>query len=324
MNVMNNVEESTSLVGARVMVTGGGGFLGRRIVAELKEQGAEPVPVRSRDYDLRRPEEVRRAIAELDCSRIIHAAAVVGGIGANRKHPGRFFYENAVMGIHLVHEAYDAGVERLLVVGTACSYPKFIPTPFKEESLWDGYPEETNAPYGLAKKMILAQGQAYRAEYGFNFLYVIPTNLYGPGDNFDLESSHVIPAIIRKFVEAKEAGTREVVLWGTGEPSREFLFVDDAARGVVAALTGLSTSEPINLGVSQEVKIKDLVALIRDATGYEGEILWDSNYPDGQPRRAVDGSKASRLLGWKPQVTLEEGLKHTVHWYLEQRHSVTA
>ncbi|HYN37531.1 MAG TPA: GDP-L-fucose synthase [Actinomycetota bacterium] len=309
------------LVGARVMVTGGGGFLGRRIVAELEQIEAVPVPVRSSDYDLRQPEEVRRALKELDCAQVIHAAAVVGGIGANREHPAAFFYENAVMGLHLVHEAYGAGIDKLLVVGTACSYPKLIPTPFKEEQLWDGYPEETNAPYGLAKKMILAQGQAYRDEYGFDFLYVIPTNLYGPGDNFDLQTSHVIPAMIRKFVEAKESGRDEVVLWGTGEPSREFLFVDDAARGIVQALAGLDTSDPVNLGVAAEVKIKDLVALIRDATGYEGEIVWDTSYPDGQPRRSLDGSRASKLLGWKPRMPLEKGLTETVEWYLKERDS---
>ena len=301
------------------MVTGGGGFLGSRIIAELKDRGAKPVLVRSRDYDLREPGEIKKALAELDCAQIVHAAAVVGGIGANREHPASFFYENAVMGLHLVHEAYKSGIERMLVVGTACSYPKLIPVPFREELLWDGYPEETNAPYGLAKKMIMAQGQAYRDEYGFDFVYVIPTNLYGPGDNFDLRTSHVIPAIIRKFVEAKESGAGEVVLWGTGEASREFLYVDDAARGIVTGLERLETSEPVNLGVAEEITIKDLASLIRQATGYEGEIVWDSSYPDGQPRRSVDGSRAEKLLEWRPQVTLEEGLRKTTKWYLSDR-----
>ena len=301
------------------MVTGGGGFLGSRIVAELERVGADPVPVRSRDYDLRQPDEIRRALAGIEPAQVVHAAAVVGGIGANREHPASFFYENAVMGLHLVHEAFQAEVDRLLVVGTACSYPKLLPPPFKEEQLWDGYPEETNAPYGLAKKMILAQGQAYRDEYGFDFAYVIPTNLYGPRDNFDLQTSHVIPAMIRKFVEARESGTGEVVLWGTGEPSREFLYVDDAARGIVSGLERLETSEPVNLGVGEEVKIKDLVSLIRKATGYEGEIVWDSSYPDGQPRRSIDGSRAEKLLKWRPQVSLEEGLAATVEWYLKER-----
>ena len=299
------------------MVTGGGGFLGNRIVAELEARGAEPIVVRSSDYDLREPEEIKRAIAELDATQIIHAAAVVGGIGANREHPASFFYANAVMGLHLVHEAYKAGIERLLVVGTACSYPKFVEPPFKEEQLWDGYPEETNAPYGLAKKMILAQGQAYRAEYGFDFLYVIPTNLYGPRDNFDLHTSHVIPAMIRKFLEAKESGQSEVVLWGTGSPSREFLYVDDAARGIVAGLEHLDTSEPVNLGVGEETRISELVDKIRDATGYEGDIVWDSSYPDGQPRRSVDGTRAKQLLDWQPEVDLKEGLTRTVEWFLD-------
>jgi GDP-L-fucose synthase len=300
------------------MVTGGGGFLGNRIVNELEERGAEAVAIRSSEYDLRQPEVIRSALSEVKPDQIIHAAAVVGGIGANREHPGSFFYENAVMGLHLVHEAYEAGIDRLLVVGTACSYPKLTPIPFREEHLWDGYPEETNAPYGLAKKMILAQGQAYRAEYGFDFLYVIPTNLYGPRDNFDLQTSHVIPAMIRKFIEAKKSGAGEVVLWGTGSPSREFLYVDDAARGIVAGLERLETSDPVNLGVGEEVRIKDLVDLIRKATGYEGDIVWDSSYPDGQPRRSVDGSRAEKFLDWRPQVSLDDGLAKTVQWYLEE------
>jgi len=303
------------LGGARVLVTGGGGFLGRRIVAALAERGAEPIVVRSADYDLTQPERVRTCLADHRPDAVVHAAAVVGGIGANRAQPGRFFYDNAVMGIHLIEEARKAGVAKLLVVGTVCSYPKFTRVPFREEDLWLGYPEETNAPYGLAKKMLLVQAQAYRAQYGFDAVYVIPTNLYGPGDNFDLETGHVIPAIIRKCVEAREAGAPTVTLWGSGRPSREFLYVDDAAEGIVLALERYDAPEPVNLGAGREVTIRDLAERIRALTGYEGSFVWDETYPDGQPRRAVDGSRARELLGWSPRVDLEEGLRRTVEWY---------
>lgn len=312
------------LQGLRVMVTGGGGFLGRRLVAELEAQGAVPVVVRSADYDLRDPARVRAALAELEPDAVIHAAAVVGGIGANRRHPARFFYENAVMGVHLVHEAWRAGVRRLVVVGTVCSYPKYTEVPFREEDLWAGYPEETNAPYGLAKKMLLVQLQAYHAEYGMDGAFVIPTNLYGPGDNFDLETSHVIPAMIRKCVEATERGEEVVRLWGTGSASREFLYVDDAARGIVAALRCGPGPEPINLGAGREVRIRELAAMIAEATGFGGRIEWDPSYPDGQPRRAVDGSRAREVLAWEPEVPLEEGIGRTVEWYLASRAQVGA
>ena len=307
------------LAGARVMVTGAGGFLGRRIVGALEERGAKPIAIRSADYDLTQPERVRAAVLDAEAEYAIHAAAVVGGIGANREHPARFFYANAVMGVHLIHEAWRAGVRRLVIVGTVCSYPKFTAVPFHEADLWGGYPEETNAPYGLAKKMLLVQAQAYRDVYGFDAAFVIPTNLYGPGDNFDYDTSHVIPAIVRKCIEAREAGDVEVVLWGTGEPTREFLYVDDAAEGIVLALQRLEGPDPVNLGSASEISIRDLAELIARITGFEGRFAWDASKPDGQPRRSVDGSKARRLLGWSPRVGIEEGMRRTVHWYRESR-----
>jgi GDP-L-fucose synthase len=304
---------------SRVMVTGGRGFLGRRIAAKLEGRGATPIVVRSADYDLTESERVRAALGDARPDYVIHAAAVVGGIGANREHPGRFFFANAVMGIHLIHEAWQAGIRKLVVVGTVCSYPKYTEVPFREEDLWNGYPEETNAPYGLAKKMLLVQAQAYRDEYGFDSAFVIPTNLYGPGDNFDHDTSHVIPAIIRKCVEAQEAGDDEVVLWGTGAPTREFLYVDDAAEGIVLALEHLDEPEPVNLGAATEIGIKELAEKIAQITGFEGRFVWDSSKPDGQPRRAVDGSRAKVLLGWSPTVGFEEGLTRTVEWYRNAR-----
>jgi GDP-L-fucose synthase len=308
------------LNGASVMVTGGAGFLGSRIVANLEERGAKPIVIRSSEYDLREPDRVRAALADHDPQYVIHAAAVVGGIGANREHPGQFFYENAVMGIHLIHEAWKAGVEKLVVVGTVCSYPKFTPVPFKEEDIWNGYPEETNAPYGLAKKMLLVQSQAYRAEYGFNSVVVIPTNLYGPGDNFDPSSSHVIPAIIRKCLEAKERGDEEVVLWGTGSASREFLYVDDAADAIVLTLEKYDDGEPLNLGSNHEISIKELATLIAEVTGFEGKLVWDASKPDGQPRRAIDANRASEALGWRPGASFAGGLAATVAWYQARGH----
>jgi len=307
------------LSGSRVMVTGGGGFLGRRIVHELEQRDATPIVIRSADYDLTEPERVRAALQDSHAEYVIHAAAVVGGIGANREHPGGFFYANAVMGVHLIHEAWRAGIRKLVIVGTVCSYPKYTEVPFREEDLWSGYPEETNAPYGLAKKMLLVQAQAYRDEYGFDSAFVIPTNLYGPGDNFDQDTSHVIPAIIRKCVEARDAGRDEVVLWGTGKPTREFLFVDDAADGIVLGLQKLEDREPVNLGSATEIAIVDLAELIAKVTGFEGRFVWDPSKPDGQPRRSVDGSKARQLLGWSPRVDIEDGLRRTVDWYLGDR-----
>lgn len=302
------------LSGSSVIVTGGGGFLGRRIAAELEQRAAKPIVIRRADYDLTIPEDVRKVFADHGPQLLIHAAAVVGGIGANRAHPARFFYDNAVMGLHLIHEAQRAGVPKIVIVGTSCSYPKFTKVPFSESDLWEGYPEETNAPYGLAKKMLLVQAQSYRDEYGFNSVFVIPTNLYGPQDNFDPETSHVIPAIILKCLAAIERGSEEVVLWGSGKPTREFLYVDDAARGVVLALERFDSPEPLNLGAGHEVSIRELAALIKEATGFKGRFVWDPTQPDGQPRRALDGSRARTELGWMAEVKLEEGVRRTVEW----------
>jgi GDP-L-fucose synthase len=301
------------------MVTGGAGFLGRRVVAELEDAGATTFVPRSADHDLTIAANVDRALADARPEVVVHLAAVVGGIGANRMHPGRFFYENAVMGIELMERSRRAGVERLVVVGTVCAYPKHTPTPFREEALWDGYPEETNAAYGLAKKMLLVQAQAYRAEYGFDAIYLLPANLYGPGDNVDPETSHVIPALIRRFVEARESEAPEVVLWGTGSPTREFLYVDDAAHGIRLATERYEGPEPVNLGSGQEISIRDLATKVAGIVGYQGRIGWDPSMPDGQPRRALDTSRAEAAFGFRAEVDLDEGLRRTVDWYREQR-----
>jgi len=301
------------------MVTGGGGFLGRRVVDRLGRSGvAEIVVPRSRDYDLRERAGIDQAIADSRPDVIIHLAAVVGGIGANRENPGRFFYDNAIMGIGLIEAGRAAGIEKFVTVGTVCAYPKFTPVPFREDDLWNGYPEETNAPYGLAKKMLLVQGQAYRAQYGFNAIYLIPVNLYGPGDNFDPASSHVIPALIRKCVEARQAGAAAVDVWGSGSASREFLYVDDAAEGIVLAAERYDGADPVNLGVGEEITIRDLVALIASAVGFQGDIQWDTTKPDGQPRRALDTSRAKERFGFEARVGFEEGLRRTVEWYEQQ------
>jgi GDP-L-fucose synthase len=309
------MSEPRDLRDSRTMVTGGAGFLGRYVVAKLEERGAKPIVIRSTDYDLTEAGRVRAAIAEHEPQYIIHCAAVVGGIGANRAHPAKFFYDNAVMGLNLIHEASQADVEKLVVVGTVCSYPKHTPVPFKEEDLWNGYPEETNAPYGLAKKMLLVQAQAYRQQYGFNCVYVIPTNLYGPGDNFDLETSHVIPAIIRKCLEGKAQGREEVVLWGTGEPTREFLYVEDAAEGIVLSLERYESGDPLNLGANHEISIRELADLIAAAIGFRGRFTWDASKPDGQPRRAISGARALRMLGWSPKTRIDRGIAATYRWY---------
>jgi GDP-L-fucose synthase len=309
---------------SRVMVTGGAGFLGRHVVANLEERGAKPTVIRSADYDLTTPDRVRAAIADHEPRYIVHCAAVVGGIGANRAHPAKFFYDNAVIGTHLIHEAWRAGVEKTVVVGTVCSYPKYTPVPFQEEDLWNGYPEETNAPYGLAKKMLLVQAQAYRDEYGFNCAYVIPTNLYGPGDNFDLETSHVIPAIIRKCLEGKAQGRDEVVLWGSGEPTREFLYVEDAAEGIVLTLERYESGDPLNLGANQEISIRELAGFIADATGFSGRFVWDTSKPDGQPKRAISGVRAREVLGWIPKVPIGRGIAATCRWYESSEQASTA
>ena len=310
----------TALAGRRIMVTGGGGFLGRHVVRRLEDAGVRDVfAPRSRDYDLRRAADIARALADGRPDTVIHLAAIVGGIGANRENPGRFFHDNAIMGIGLMEAARLAGVAKFVQVGTVCSYPKHTPVPFHEDDIWDGYPEETNAPYGLAKKMLLVQAQAYRAQFGFNAIYLIPVNLYGSGDNFDPASSHVIPALIRKCVEARDRGDDHVDVWGTGAASREFLYVDDAAEGIVLATERYDGPEPVNLGVGLEITIRDLVAVIARLTGFGGEIRWDPTKPDGQPRRALDTSRARERFGFTARTSFEDGLRRTIAWYEEQR-----
>jgi GDP-L-fucose synthase len=308
------------LAGKRVLVTGGGGFLGQAVVRRLAEAGpAEVVVLRSRDYDLRHRADIDRAIADARPDVIIHLAAVVGGIGANRENPGRFFYENAIMGIELIEAARVAGIEKFVTIGTVCAYPKFTPVPFHEDALWDGYPEETNAPYGVAKKMLLVQGQAYRQQYGMNVIFLIPVNLYGPGDNFDPSSSHVIPALIKKCVDARDAGADHIEVWGTGSASREFLYVDDAAEGIVLGADRYDDAEPVNLGVGQEITIRELVELIARLTRFTGEIRWDATKPDGQPRRALDTSRARDRFGFVARTSFEDGLRATIEWYEAHR-----
>lgn len=309
----------SSWSGKRVFLTGGGGFLGRVIRGRLEEEGAQVLAPRSTELDLLDVPAVRAFLERERPEMVIHAAATVGGIGANREHPGRFFYNNAVMGIHLIEEARLANVSRFVCIGTVCAYPKFTPVPFREDDLWNGYPEETNAPYGLAKKMLLVQLQAYRAEYGFDGIFVLPANLYGPGDNFDPNSSHVIPAMIRKFVEAKEAGAPEVELWGDGTPTREFLYVDDAANGILLAAEKYDSAEPLNLGTGVEQSIRSLAEIIAREVDFPGAIRWDASKPNGQPRRRLDTSRAGRELNFFASVGLEQGLRKTIQWYLSQR-----
>lgn len=304
----------------RVAVTGGAGFLGRFVVEKLHEAGCREVFVpRSAEYDLTNEGGIKRLLETAEPDIVIHLAAVVGGIGANRKHPGSFFYKNLMMGVQLMERARLRGVSKFVSAGTICSYPKFTPVPFKEEDLWNGYPEETNAPYGLAKKMLLVQAQAYRAEYGFNAINPMLVNLYGPGDNFDPESSHVIPALIRKCVEAVEAKEDTIEVWGTGKATREFIYVEDAAEGIVLATEKWDSPEPINIGTGKEISIKDLVELIARVCGFRGRITWDASKPDGQPRRCLDVSKARSLLGFNARMDFEAGLRRTVDWYRAHR-----
>jgi GDP-L-fucose synthase len=311
----------------RVIVTGGAGFLGSFIVEKLQARGAAEVIVpRIEQYNLVEHQDIQRLYDDVlgaanstpENLVVIHLAALAGGIGANRARPADFFYINLMMGVQLMHAAWQRGLEKFVALGTICAYPKFTPLPFKEENLWDGYPEETNAPYGLAKKMLLVQAQAYREQYGFNAIYLLPVNLYGPRDNFDLETSHVIPALIRKCVEAQDRGDRQVVLWGDGSPTREFLYVEDAAEGILLAAERYNGSEPVNLGSGNEISIKKLAELIARETGFTGELVWDTSKPNGQPRRALDVTRAEEYFGFRAQMPFEEGLRRTIEWYRKQ------
>lgn len=304
----------------RVCVTGGAGFLGSYVTAKLHERGAKEVFIpRIEEYDLVKPEDIRRMLDDSRPDVIIHLAAHVGGIGANREHPAEFFYDNLMMGVQLMHQAWLRGVEKFVALGTVCAYPKFTPVPFSEDQIWNGYPEETNAPYGLAKKMLLVQAQAYREQYGYNAIFLLPVNLYGPRDNFDPRSSHVIPALIRKCLEAQETGQEEIVVWGDGSPTREFLFVEDAAEGILLATEKYDGSEPVNLGSGQEISIKDLALLIARLTEFKGRMVFDTTKPNGQPRRALDTSRAEQYFGFRAGTNFEQGLKRTIDWYREFR-----
>jgi GDP-L-fucose synthase len=304
----------------KILVTGGAGFLGTHLVTQLKDKVENPSQIivpRSKDLDLRDWDNCMNVLDDIDI--VVHLAAKVGGIGYNQTHPAELFYDNAIMGIQLLEAARIKGIEKFVVVGTVCAYPKFTPVPFKEEDIWNGYPEETNAPYGLAKKMLLVQSQAYRDQYGFNSIYLIPVNLYGPGDNFNPESSHVIPALIKKFVDAKNEGEKEVEIWGTGKASREFIYVEDAARAISLATEKYNSKNPVNIGSGKEVTIKELVSLIGDEVGYKGKIKWNTKKPDGQPRRCLNTDKAKESFGFEAQMPIEEGIKKTVEWYIKYK-----
>jgi GDP-L-fucose synthase len=306
----------------RILVTGGAGFLGTNVVARLRHRGCQQVFIpRSADYNLVEMEAVKQLYRDTKPNVVIHLAAKVGGIGANMKNPGSFFYENLMMGVQMMDQGRLSGVEKFVAIGTICAYPKFAPVPFKEHDLWNGYPEETNAPYGLAKKMLLVQSQAYRLQYGFNAIFLLPVNLYGPGDNFDLESSHVIPALIRKVIEAKAGGERRVVAWGTGQVTREFLYVEDAADAIVLATERYNKPEPVNLGAGFEISIRDLASLICELCDFDGVMEWDSTKPDGQPRRSLDTSRARNEFGFEAKTTLREGLQQTIDWYRARKNA---
>lgn len=305
---------------ATVLVTGGAGFLGRRVCQMLEDRGAGQIIVpRRAEYDLTQQDAARTLIAEQRPDLVLHLAAEVGGIGANQDNPGRYFYANMAMGLHLIEASREHGVRKFVQVGTVCAYPKHTPVPFHEDALWDGYPEETNAPYGVAKKALLVMLQGYRQQYGFNGIYLLPVNLYGPGDNFDLATSHVIPALIRKFIAARDASAPSVEVWGTGAASREFLYVDDAARGIVTAAAEYDDPDPVNLGAGEEITIRHLVEVIAKLTGYAGDIVWDTSRPDGQPRRMLDTSRARERFGFEAQVGLEAGLRATIEWWSDHR-----
>ena len=317
--------------GKRVIVTGGAGFLGSFVTEQLAQRGANDIFIpRIENYNLIEPQGIeamyRDGLSGVDPRNvvIIHLAANVGGIGANREHPADFFYDNLMMGVQLMHQAYKNGVGKFVAIGTVCAYPKFTPVPFKEENLWNGYPEETNAPYGLAKKMMLVQAQAYRQQYGFNAVFLLPVNLFGPRDNFNLQTSHVIPALIRKALEAKDRGDAELPVWGDGSPTREFLYVEDAAAGIIAAAEKYNGSEPVNLGSGYEISIKDLADMIIRLTGYGGKIVWQTDKPNGQPRRGLDVSRAREYFGWQASVPFEEGMRRTIEWYQTQRQPLAA
>ncbi|MCJ7519865.1 MAG: GDP-L-fucose synthase [Anaerolineaceae bacterium] len=304
----------------RVCVTGGAGFLGKVVVHQLHERGVKDVFIPNiENYDLVKLEDINRMLVDANANMIIHLAAQVGGIGANREHPAEFFYNNLMMGVQLMHRAWETGVEKFVAIGTICAYPKFTPVPFNEDNLWDGYPEETNAPYGLAKKMLLVQAQSYRQQYGYNAVFLLPVNLYGPGDNFNPRSSHVIPAIIRKCIEANEAGLKEIEVWGDGSPTREFLFVEDAAEGIMLAAEKYNDSEPVNLGSGYEISIKDLVELIARLTEFKGSLIWDASKPNGQPRRSLDTNRARNYFGFQAKMGFEEGLEKTIEWFRANR-----
>jgi len=298
-----------------VLITGGGGFLGSHLVERVRSDGIEPFVARRRDYDLTAAQDVERLFATAQPELVIHLAAEVGGIGANRANPGRYWYANLMMGAHVIEQSRLAGARKVVLLGTICSYPKFAPVPFREDDLWNGYPEETNAPYGVAKKALLVGAQSYREQYGLDSVYLMPVNLYGPRDNFDLQTSHVIPALIRKMVEAHDRGEHEIVLWGDGSPTREFLYVEDAAEGIWLAAQRYDAPEPVNLGTGDEISIRDLAELVAELTGFDGEIVWDSSKPNGQPRRRLDVSRAEELFGFRARTPFRDGLERTIAWY---------